>query len=133
LSKDPHCFPHSLKPVDDQQEEICVKYPELKMQKYEIENIINIDEKLISQVEGIEQIVESEGPTYPKYITVYEEKNTMYIQFNKSSKEGRYNLKRKILSNDIQKELDNLIIAVKEKYQNLELSEMKILNPNLSN
>ena len=79
------------------------KYPEFKMEKYKIENNINIDEKLISQVE---QILEYDKPTYPKHITVYEEKGSMYIQYNKKIKDTRYNKKNKISSNDIQKELD---------------------------
>ena len=104
------------------------KYPELKMQKYEIENIINIDNKLFSSVE---QKIESEKPTYPKHITVYEEKGSMYIQYNKTTKEGRYNKKNKITTNDIQKELDKLVKEINEKYIDYNLEKQIITNPNL--
>ena len=104
------------------------KYPELKMKKYEIENIINIDNKLISLVE---QKTESEKPIYPKHITVYEEKGNMYIQYNKITKECRYTKKNKIHTNDIQKELDKLIKEINEKYIDYNLEKQIIINPNL--
>ena len=104
------------------------KYPELKMQKYQIENIINIDEKLISHVE---QIIEENKPIYPKHITVYEEKGSLYIQYNKKIKDTRYNKKNKITSNDIQKELDKLVKDINEKYTNYNLEKQIIINPNL--
>jgi len=106
------------------------KYPELKMEKYKIKNNINIDEKLISQVE---QILEYDKPIYPKHITVYEEKGSMYIQYNKKIKDTRYNKKNKITSNDIQKELDKLVKDINEKYKDYNLEKQIIINPNLFN
>ena len=108
---------------------VNVKYPNL-IKKYEILNPIEINEKNISHNE--QKNIEDQ-PTYPQYITVYEEKGNKYIQFNKQSKAGRFNKKIKILTNDIQKELDSLVLQVNEKYPGYNLEKQKIINPELFN
>jgi len=57
----------------------------------------------------------------------------MYIQYNKQTKDTRYNKKHKITSNDIQKEVDKLVKDVNEKYTGYELCPEKqtVINPNL--
>ena len=78
-------------------------------------------------------IFSTDKPTYPKHITVYEEKGSMYIQYNKQTKDTRYNKKHKITSNDIQKEVDKLVKDVNEKYTGYELCSEKqtVINPHL--
>jgi hypothetical protein len=76
-------------------------------------------------------IIHSDKLILPQNITKYEEKGVYYIAFNKNIDAVRYSLKQKIVSNDIQKNLDNLIISLKKKYLNIEIPEMKILNPHL--
>jgi hypothetical protein len=107
---------------------VNVKYPNL-IKKYEILNPIDIDEKKISTVE--KKIVTEEQPIYPQYISVYEEKGSKYIQYNKQSKAGRFSKKIKILTNDIQKELDSLVLQVNEKYPGYNLDKQKIIKPEL--
>jgi len=101
------------------------KYPNY-MKKYVIENPIEIDEQLVSLVE---KKVYIKSPTYPQYITVYEEKDSKYIQYNRTIKGIRYNKKNKILSNDIQKELDKLVKDINEKYTEFNLDKQIIMNP----
>jgi hypothetical protein len=101
------------------------KYPNY-MKKYLIENPIEIDEQLVSLVEKKDYI---KSPTYPQYITVYEEKDSKYIQYNRTIKGIRYNKKNKILSNDIQKELDKLVKDINEKYTEFNLDKQIIINP----
>ena len=69
----------------------------------------------------------------PKHITVYDEKGTTYIQYNKTNKEGRYTKKHKITTNDIQKEVDKLVNDVNEKYPDYKLFSEKqiVINPEL--
>ena len=107
---------------------VNVKYPNL-IKKYEILNPIEIDENKISTVE--KKIVTEEQPIYPQYISVYEEKGSKYIQYNKQSKAGRFSKKIKILTNDIQKELDSLVLQVNEKYPGYNLDKQKIIKPEL--
>jgi bifunctional pyridoxal-dependent enzyme with beta-cystathionase and maltose regulon repressor activities len=102
---------------------VNVKYPNL-IKKYEILNPIEIDEEKISTVE--KKIVTEEQPIYPQYISVYEEKGNKYIQYNKQSKAGRFSKKIKILTNDIQKELDSLVLQFNEKYPGYNLEKQKI-------
>lgn len=68
---------------------------------------------------------------YPANITVYKEKETLYIQYNKSIAGIRHTLKRKIISNNIQDNLDNLIVETKNKYPNIVITDTKIINPYL--
>lgn len=107
---------------------VNVKYPNL-IKKYEILNPVEIDENKISTVE--KKIVTEEQPIYPQYISVYEEKGSKYIQYNKQSKAGRFSKKIKILTNDIQKELDSLVLQVNEKYPGYNLDKQKIIKPEL--
>jgi hypothetical protein len=106
---------------------INVKYPNLFI-KYKIKNPIEIDDKLISHEIQIDKELK---PTYPPYITVYEEKGTMYIQFMRRNKDGNYNKKNKILSNNIQNELDKLVKEVNEKYPGYNLEKLTVINPEL--
>jgi hypothetical protein len=106
---------------------INVKYPNLFI-KYKIKNPIEIDDKLISHEIQIDKELK---PTYPPYITVYEENGSMYIQFMRRNKDGNYNKKNKILSNNIQNELDKLVKEVNEKYPGYNLGRHTVINSEL--
>lgn len=114
------------KELDKFVELVNVKYPNY-MKKYKIENLIEIDENLISTVEEIEE--NEPKPTYPQNVTVYDEKGSKYIQYNRSEKGNRYNKKMKITSNDIQKELDKLVDEVNKKYEGFNLGKQTVINP----
>jgi hypothetical protein len=108
---------------------VNIKYPNF-MKKYEIKNLINIDNELISK-ETQKEINIEKIPTYPKGITVYKDKDSFYIQYSKNIDKKRYGKKNKINSKDIQKELDKLIDDINEKYPNLNLEKQKVINPEL--
>jgi len=104
------------------------KYPNL-IKKYKILNPIEIDKELISNEIQIDTNIQK--PTYPQYITVYDDKGSMYIQYNRSIKEKRYNKKNKIISNNIQVELDKLVKNINEKYPGYNLEKLTVINPEL--
>jgi hypothetical protein len=104
---------------------VNIKYPNL-MEKYKIENPIDIDEKLISHNEEKD---EEEKPTYPQYISVFSEKENKYIQYSRKVKEIKYTKKLKITSNNIQAELDKLVEEINKKFPGYNLSKQIVINP----
>jgi hypothetical protein len=98
---------------------VNVKYPDLKMKKINLNTSWSPDSNLISQT--IKTLPVAKSPAYPQYISVFEEKGSKYIQYNRQIKGIRYNKKIKMLSDNIQDEINKLICGFNEKYPDYHL------------
>lgn len=82
--------------------------------------------------EEINKIIPTDEIILPKNFTLYEEKDTFYLQFIKSVKgETRKTAKRKIKTNNLEEEFKELIKIIKEKYNDYEIEDIKIHNSHL--
>lgn len=72
-------------------------------------------------------------PDLPNNISLYKEGDNIYIQFDKVTKEKRYNIKHKITTSNIQQELDNIINNVNELYPELKILKYTINNVDIWN
>jgi starvation-inducible outer membrane lipoprotein len=106
---------------------INIKYPELKMDKYIIKNIPKIKESEISTNPIVKYDDVAALPlSLPSNITLYNEKDKYYFEFNKSVDKVRKNVKYTLKSNDIQSELNKFIENVNTKYPELKIPNYTI-------
>lgn len=106
---------------------INTKYPELKMDKYIIKNIPKIKETEISTNNIVKEEDDAALPILlPSNITLYNEKDKYYFEFNKSIDKVRKNVKYTIKTNDIQSELNKFIENINTKYPELKIPNYTI-------
>ena len=103
---------------------VNVKYPDLKMEKINLNIQWSPEPNLVSQ--SIKPLSATKNPAYPQYISIFEVKGNKYIQYSRQIKGVKYNKKNKMLSNDIQNEIDKLVIGFNEKYPTYNLENLKI-------
>jgi hypothetical protein len=101
--------------------EKVIEKPNIKENKKESDNIIINGNSIIK-------------PDLPNNISLYRENDgIIYIQFNKSIKAKRHNMKHKITTNNIQFELDKLIDNVNIKFADLQIPKYIITNQDIWN
>jgi hypothetical protein len=94
------------------------KYPEFKMDKYIIKNIPIIKETEVSTTE-IKK--EEDTISLPPNISLYNEKENLIFEFNKTVDKVRKNMKYKLKSNNIQDELNKFLENINTKYPDLKI------------
>jgi len=77
------------------------------------------------------RIIPTDKIVLPKNFSLYNEGDTKYLQYLKLNKGIRQSKKNKIVSNDIQTELNKLVKEVKEKYKGIVIDDITIINPQL--
>jgi len=110
-----HDIQNELKQFID---EINTKYLELNYQYYTIKNIIAINNiaKNIVIIEKIDIDIAEMKKDLPPNFFITIEKNTNYLSFTKTIDRVKYNMKKVIRSNDLNKEIKCLVDSVNKKY-----------------
>jgi hypothetical protein len=111
-----HDIQNELKQFID---EINTKYPELNYQYYTIKNVIAINNiaKNIVIIEKMDIDIAEMKKDLPPNFFIITEKNTNYLSFNKTINRVKYNMKKVIRSNDLNKEIKCLVDNVNKKYK----------------
>ena len=114
IEVEPEIKPKKPKKTYQDNKEYFVKHYQEKKEK-ELQNRIIPTDKII----------------LPKNCSLYKEGDTQYLQYLKSTKGIRQSKKNKIVSNDIQAELNKLVEEVKEKYKGIVIDDTTVINPQL--
>ena len=102
-------------------EKILEKYNKTKkIENSKINNFIDIDDN-----------IKISKPDLPNNISLFKEKEYIYIQFNKYKDSKRYTMKNKVSTPNIMNELNNLIDNVNKEFPELKINKYTITNPNI--
>ncbi len=111
-------------------DEINKKYPKLFMEKYQIKNLIKLNEKHVS-IENEKQSTDFKL-ILPSNFTFFKEANGGYqFGFSKSINGKRLCAKSKLQTSNIQNEFDTFVDIVNKKFSQLKLNKYQI--PNIPN
>ena len=98
--------------------DLNIKYPELKMSYHIIKENIKIDISMVS-IPVIENVEKTNNIKCPPNFTIYDEKNSTFIQFTKYINKKKYSMKKKInKTNFTQKEFEIFLSELKNKFVN---------------
>jgi hypothetical protein len=98
--------------------DLNIKYPELKMSYHIIKENIKINENMVS-IPVIENVEKTNNIKCPPNFTIYDERNSTFIQFTKYINKKKYSMKKKInKTNFNQKEFEIFLSELKNKFVN---------------
>ena len=98
--------------------DLNIKYPELKMSYHIIKENIKIDISMVS-IPVIENVEKTNNIKCPPNFTIYDERNSTFIQFTKYINKKKYSMKKKInKTNFNQKEFEIFLSELKNKFVN---------------